>query len=143
MDTEKKLQLLQMIYAGALADFVLQLEKEGILDKVTERKKSEGILTGKIRAAQFGITTPEGVFTTLSEIFNCANWTINKTEKGFSAENKGCKLCAIAKKIGSGNPCQIYCLDPMEAMVKGINPNAKYNVKETLWDNQRCLVEVI
>lgn len=133
---------MQMVYAGALADFVLQLDKEGVLDKVRERKKSEGMLTGKMRASQFGITTPEEVFTTLSGIFGCANWAIDKTEQGFDAENKACMLCAIAKKIGAGNPCQIYCLDPMEAMVKGISSNAEYTVKETLWDNQRCLVEV-
>ena len=142
MDTEKKLQTLQMVYAGALADFVLQMDKEDVVDKVRERKRVESMAMGKTRASQFGITNPEEVFTTLSELFKCANWVINKAEEGFFAENNVCMLCAIAKRIGAPSPCYIYCLDPMESMVTGINPDANYKVVETLWDGQKCLVEV-
>ena len=41
MDHEKKIKMLQMIYAGALADSVLRLDREGILPKVTADKKQE------------------------------------------------------------------------------------------------------
>lgn len=142
METEKKLQLLQMIYAGALADFVNQLGKEGVLDSVAARKKAENMVLGKTRATQFGITSPEEVFTRLSDLFNCVKWTITGTEDGFTAEGNACMLCGIAKKIGAPSPCNIYCLDPMEAMVKGLDPDTEYTVKETLWDGQKCLVEV-
>lgn len=62
MGLEQKFKMLQMIYAGALTDFVLRMGKEGILEKVTLEKREEQMLNGKIRAAQFGIEKPEGVF---------------------------------------------------------------------------------
>ena len=42
--------------------------------------------------------------------------------------------------MGAGNPCRLYCLDPFEGMVKGLDPNATFIVKETLFKGQRCRV---
>ena len=92
MEINKHIQLLQRVYAGVLADAVLQLGKEGLLEKVTERKRDEQLKTGKQKAAQFQITTPESVFTNLSELFGCADWKIIPRETGFLAENRGCML---------------------------------------------------
>ena len=41
MGLEQKFKMLQMIYAGALTDFVLRMGKEGILEKVTLEKREE------------------------------------------------------------------------------------------------------
>lgn len=142
MELEKRLKLLQIIYAGALADSVLRMGKEGILEKVTAEKREEQMLTGKLRTAQFGIGSPEEVFTKLAEIFGCANWTIESDNEGFTAEATGCMLCTIAKKIGAPCPCNIHCLDPMEGMIKGIDPDLKYEVLETLWSGRNCKVDV-
>ncbi len=142
MEMEKKIKVLQGMYAGVLADSVLRMGREGILEKVTEEKKVEQLASGKIRAAQLGITRPQEVFEVLSEIFGCANWRTTDTDHGFKAEADGCMLCSMAKKMGAQSPCNIYCLDPMEAMVKGIADNASYDVAETLWDGQKCQVEV-
>jgi hypothetical protein len=76
MENDEKVQILQLTYAGVLADAVLQMGREGVLGKVTEQKRREQMLTGKTKAAQFGITQPEEVFLKLSEVFNCANWEI-------------------------------------------------------------------
>lgn len=46
METAKQVQMLQMAYAGALADTVLQFSKEGVLERVTERKHREQLATG-------------------------------------------------------------------------------------------------
>jgi hypothetical protein len=100
------------------------------------------MLTGKARTAQFGVVEPEEVFKKLSEIFGCTNWKIEYDVQGFSAEATGCLLCTMGKKIGAQSPCNIYCLDPMEGMIKGIDTSLTYNVKETLWEGQRCRVEV-
>ena len=48
MDTAKQVQMLQMAYAGALADTV-QFSKEGVLERVTERKHAEQLANGKQR----------------------------------------------------------------------------------------------
>jgi hypothetical protein len=143
MDTTKQVQMLQMAYAGALADTVLQLSKEGVLPGVTARKRQEQLATGKLRVTQFGISNQEEVFLKLSELFGCAAWEItDRSEEVFLARNGNCKLCAIAKRIGAPSPCQLYCLDPMEGMVKALKPDAVYTIEETLWEGQKCRVKV-
>lgn len=142
MDLERKVKLLQIVYAGAMADSALRMGKEGILEKVTAEKREEQMLTGKIRAAQFGIGKPEEVFTKLAELFGCANWTVESNNEGFTAEATGCMLCTMAKKIGAQCPCNIHCLDPMEGMVKGVDPGLTYDVVETLWSSNKCKVDV-
>lgn len=143
MDQGKKLKMLQMFYAGALADSVLRMGKGGILEKVTAEKKAEQMATGAMRAQQLGIQTPEEVFSVLPEIFECANWKVSTNTTGFTAEATQCTLCAMAKKMGAMSPCQIYCLDAMEGMVKGLSPQAEYLVESTLWTGQNCQVRVI
>ncbi|HBE80934.1 MAG TPA: hypothetical protein DDW65_24570 [Firmicutes bacterium] len=71
-------------------------------------------------------TSIKEVFTVLSDIFGCADWNITSTEDGFKAEASRCMLCAFAKKMNSASPCHIYCLNPMEGMVKGLNPNYSF-----------------
>lgn len=143
MDLEQKVKLLQTIYAGALADSVFRMGNEGIFEKVTSEKKEEQIKTGKYRAAQFGIEKPDEVFLKLSELFGCANWAVESDNEDFKAEATKCMLCAIAKKMGAQSPCNIFCLDPMEGMIKGIDPNYRFDVTETLWSGQKCEVNLI
>ncbi len=144
MDTDKQVQILQMAYAGALVDAVSQLSKENVLDRVIQRKHQEQISSGQMRADQFGITTPEEVFLKLSQIFNCARWDIiNRPTGGFNAQAVSCKLCTLARKIGSPSPCHLYCLDPMEGLVKAVKKDAAYIVKETLWNGNKCVVSVV
>jgi hypothetical protein len=143
MDTAKQVQILQMAYAGALADTILQFSKEGVLERVIERKHAEQMVTGKQRLAAFGITRPEEVFLKLSEIFGCARWEIvNDSAGSFLAQSGSCTLCAIAKKLGAPSPCHLYCLDPMEGLLKAIAPAAVYSVESTLWEAQKCSVKV-
>ena len=142
MEMEKKVKLLQGMYAGVLADAVLRMGREGILQKITEEKKAEQMQNGKVRAMQMGITKQQDVFEVLSDIFGCANWKTTDTNYGFTAEATGCMLCSLAKRMEAQSPCNIYCLDPMEAMIKGIDDNANYTVHETLWEGQKCQVEV-
>jgi hypothetical protein len=142
MDTSKHIQVLQMAYAGALADAVLQMGREGVLDSVTARKREEQLSSGKMRAAQFGITRPEEAFLKLYEIFGCSNWKITPDANGFTAQTSTCMLCAMAKKLGAPSPCNLYCLNPMEGIVKAVKSGAEYRVEETLWDGTRCSVRV-
>lgn len=142
MDAERKVKMLQAVYAGALADSVLRMGNAGILEDVTREKRQEQMQTGRLRAAQFGAEKPEQVFEKLVELFACANWKTEKTDDGFEAVSTGCMLCALAKRMNAQSPCSIYCLDVMEGMVKGLDPQAEYEVKQTLWDTDRCKVTV-
>jgi hypothetical protein len=142
MEDAKKLQMLRTFYAGALADSVLRFDRNGILDAVTAEKRREQLLSGKARAAQLGITDAQSVFEVLSGIFGCADWRTEATESGFTATASRCMLCAFAKKMGTQSPCGIYCLDPMEGMVKGLEEGAEYKVESTLWADGACRVSV-
>jgi len=143
MDTNEKLKAVQMIYAGALADMTLRMSNTGVLEKITQEKREEQFATGKSRALQMGITKPEEVFTRLSDLMGCANWQIEKNDhEEFRAIAKGCALCAIAKRIGAPSPCNPFCLNPMEGMVIGLDPNAGFCVEETLYEGNECRVFV-
>ena len=98
--------------------------------------------SGKLRIAQFDITTSEEVFLKLAEFFGCAKWIITKDSSGLIAQTNSCLLCAMAKKFGIPSPCHLYCLDPMEAMVKSINGGSAFMVEETLWDATQCRIRV-
>lgn len=142
MEINQHIQFLQTAYAGALADSVLQYSKEGVLASITDRKRQENMNLGKIRAFQFAINKPEEVFLKLGQMFGCANWNITSDTDGITAQTNGCKLCVIAKRIGAPSPCHLYCLDPMEGMVRGLKVNARYTVEETLWEGKSCRVRV-
>ncbi len=142
MEDAKKLQMLRTFYAGALADSVLRFDRKGILDEVTAEKRREQLAGGKARAAQLGIADAQSVFDVLSGIFGCADWQTEAAESGFTASASRCMLCAFSKKMGTQSPCNIYCLDPMEGMVKGLEEGAEFRVESTLWADDRCRVSV-
>ncbi len=69
-------------------------------------------------------------------------WKVEGEEKAFTAEARGCLLCAMGKRMGSAQPCRLYCINPMEGMIKGLDPSLALITRETLWDGERCLFEV-
>ena len=144
MEANEKVRVLQAIYAGALADSVLRLGNEGVLEKVTEQKRAEQLAGGKARAAQLGITSAEEVSTKLSDLMGCADWKVsaNGKGKGFTAQASRCMLCAFAKKMGAQSPCRIYCLDPMEGMVKALDAHKDYRAESTLFEGGECRIVV-
>ncbi|MBN2279687.1 MAG: L-2-amino-thiazoline-4-carboxylic acid hydrolase [Candidatus Marinimicrobia bacterium] len=142
METEKKIQLVQNTYAAVLADATVCFTKFGILEEITRIKKETGEHVAKFQIKAFGIESEIDVFLKLAEIFNCANWEIKKQDDGFSAQAKTCKLCTLTKKSGGDSPCNLYCLNPMRALVKEINSKAQFNVITTLWDGDSCRVTV-
>ncbi len=143
MDREYMFKLLQTIYVGVLADVVFQLGKEGCLESVTNRKKEVQMLSSKKMAELFGISSPEEVFTKFRDLFDCTAWTIDKKSNGFIAKNLSCKLLSMTKKAGAPCPCNIYCLNPVEGIIKGLDNDLKFNVKDTLCEGNKCLIEVI
>lgn len=143
MEPMEKVRTLQAVYAGALADTVFRLGNEGVLEKVTQQKRAEQLAGGKVRAAQMGMTSPDEVFTKLADLMGCANWTVETDEdSGLTATASRCMLCAMAKKLGAKSPCHIYCLDPMEGMVKGVDESARYDVQSTLYESDQCRIVI-
>jgi hypothetical protein len=141
MNDQETIRLLRGMYAGALADATTQMARAGVLEQVTARKREEQMATGAARARQMGLTDPLQVPAVLSEVFRCADWKAEPTATGFVAEARTCMLCGLAKKMGGARPCEIYCLHPMEGMIRGIDPSLAVTAPETLWDGQKCRLE--
>lgn len=142
MTKDEHIKLLQLTYANVLADATNQFGREGVLDNVTARKRKEQLEEGATKAAHFNITSAQQVFTQLSAVFGCADWRVNELDDGFSAISKSCVLCGLAKKKNAPSPCRLYCLDPMEGLVKGVEPKREFCVEDTLWTGEECRIVV-
>jgi hypothetical protein len=143
MDTTAQIKTLQATYAAQMADSVKRLGDAGALEAATAQKRAEQLATGAGRAAQMGIGEPREVFTRLAELFGCADWTVEEAADGFAATASHCLVCALAKRMGAPSPCRIGCLDPMEGMICGLVPGARFEVEQTLFGGDRCRVEVV
>jgi hypothetical protein len=141
MNDQDTIRVLRGMYAGALADAASQMARAGVLEQVTARKREEQMASGAARARQMGLSDASQVPVVLSEIFRCADWKVDKTAAGFTAETRTCVLCGMAKKMGGARPCEIYCLHPMDGMIRGIDPSLAVTVTETLWDGTTCRME--
>ena len=117
MDIEKRFVLLQNTYAASIAETVNTYDKLKVLGTIVEIRKERQAQTAPFLNQQLGIETIEDVFCTLSEIYGCANWFVEKTDDGYIATAVSCKLCTLSKKMGGANPCNGWCLDPMFAMI--------------------------
>ncbi|HBC99963.1 MAG TPA: hypothetical protein DC053_12370, partial [Lachnoclostridium sp.] len=86
---------------------------------------------GALLAERFRVKEPQDAFLKTADTYGCADWVCEKTNDGFVAIASRCMLCAISKKMGEYSPCKIHCLSPMEAMLRGITPEAEFVVEET------------
>ncbi len=144
MDIEKRLTILQNTYAASIAEAVNTYEKLKVLEAIVERRKERQAQTAPYLNQQLGIQNVEDIFHTLSEIYGCASWSVNKTENGYAATATSCKLCALSKKMGGANPCNGWCLDPMIAMIAaaGKIDAGSVTVESTLMSSDCCKVIV-
>ena len=134
----KDQKLLQLFYAGVLADTICQYEQEGVLVNVTQRKLNQQKLSAPGQLKQLEISNPEELFRKFSEIFGCINWEVEKNENGYSAIGKSCLLCAISKRMNTSSPCDLYCINPLRSMLEAMKPSYRLEVSETLWNGGRC-----
>lgn len=144
MEIEKRLVMLQNTYAASIAETVNTYAKLGALEVIVERRKERQAQTAPFLNQQLGIKKAEDVFHTLSEIYGCANWTVEKTEDGLIATANSCKLCALSKKMGGANPCNGWCLDPMIAMISDLCKidSGHITVESTLMNGECCKISI-
>lgn len=144
MEIEKRLAILQNTYAASVAETVNTYEILKVLEMIVERRKERQTQTASYLNQQLGINSVEEVFYMLSEIYNCANWSVKKTEDGYVATATSCKLCALSKKMGGANPCNGWCLDPMIAMICDVCKidNKSITVESTLMDADCCKLNI-
>jgi hypothetical protein len=142
METEKRLKMLQLFYAGVLADSVRRYAEAGILARVTEQKEKEQKMAAKGQLAQLQIKTPADIFRLYSEVFGCIPWNVEETEERVTATGNSCLLCSIAKKMDLPKPCSIYCINPVRAQIGALDGGYRLKVASTLWESDKCQFEV-
>ena len=130
--------MLQLFYAGVLADSVRRYSEAGILNAVEAQKEKEQRMAAKGQLAQLQISTPAEIFKMFSEVFGCISWDIEETDDKLTARGNSCLLCAIAKKMNLPKPCNIYCINPVRAQVEGLERGYRLNVRSTLWESDKC-----
>jgi len=142
MEIEKRLAMLQNTYAASVAETVNTYDKLKALDTIVQRRKERQPQTAPYLNEQLGIKNVEDVFYKLSEIYGCANWSVEKTAGGYIATATSCKLCSLSKKMGGANPCNGWCLDPMIAMLSTVSKiDAKHiTVESTLMTGESCKI---
>lgn len=144
MEMEQRLATVQLTYAASVAETVNTYGKLGVLAEVVQRRKAQQGTTAPMMIKRLGIGSVEQVFTTISELYGCANWQIEQTEEGYEATATSCMLCALAKKAGGADPCRGWCLDPLSAMIEAVGgiPEEQIAVKSTLMDHDCCKVVI-
>ncbi|MGM0379592.1 MAG: hypothetical protein ACQEQE_07585 [Bacillota bacterium] len=140
MNSELRLKVLQNIYTNQLVDSINFYNKSGKLDNILKEKKVKSQISGKFIVKKFKIETISQAFNWTNQIFDCAKW--EKIGNNNIFKTKNCKLYNLAKKNGVCSPCKIYCLNPLEGMIKAIDKNYKFNVKTTLWKSDECIVRI-
>ena len=144
MEIEKKLAMLQNTYAASVAETVNTYDKLKALEAIVERRKERQAQTASYLNQQLGIQSIEDVFYTLSEIYGCANWAVERNEDSWVAVVTACKLCALSQKMGGANPCNGWCLDPMIAMICDVGRigEERITVESTLMNDTCCKVSI-
>jgi len=144
MELEERLAMLQTTYAASVAETVNTYEKLKVLNTIVERRKERQTQAAPYLNQQLGIQRIEDVFYKLSEIYGCANWSVERTENGYTATATSCKLCALSKKMGGANPCNGWCLDPMIAMISAVSKIDARNIRveSTLMSGDCCKLSI-
>ncbi len=146
MELEKNMGILQNVYATAIAESVNIYANAGILPGVEAQKKARQVQIAPYMIRQLGIVSIDEVFTRLSDIFGCANWVVEKDSEKIVAHATTCKLCALAKKMGTASPCNGWCIDPMTAMIQTIATNEGYTAfietNSTLMKDSACKLTI-
>lgn len=136
------LKTLQLFYASALADSVSHYNNAGILSIITEKKAVQQALTAASQLKQLKINTPEQLFELFSRVFGCIQWDVKTKSDEVIAAGNHCLLCRLAKKMQTVQPCFIYCINPLKALLNAMEPSYKLVVEHTLWDGKNCEFKV-
>ncbi len=138
MEQEMKISTLRQIIIMQALDALENYERTGVLAEVTKMKRERDILSGEKKAELFGITKPEQFLVFNAELIECAIWDIKKENDDIVAIASSCKMCEQAKARELPSPCHLYCINPVDGVVQGVEGGYKLSVEETLWNGTEC-----
>lgn len=142
MKYNQYLAIMRNLYTGLQAEALLRYSKAGILEDIENEKRVLSIKNGSQNAAMLGISNIKDAFLIPSAIVECATWEITEGNDTLFAVCRGCKIAALCKKMEAPSPCNLYCLNPIEGMIKALNDKIDFKVESTLWDSDNCVVKV-
>ncbi len=128
-------RLLKLFYANALVDAVHHYGKHGILEEVRREKQALQQQSAAGQLKQLGISELPELYTKFSAIFGCAAWKFTE-EDSAEATTTTCLLCALAKKLGTERPCDLFCINPFAAFAEALGYHLE--AASTLWDSPEC-----
>ncbi len=142
MNIDRNLSLMRGLYISLLAETMVRYARAGALEEIENERRSTSLASGEMANQMLGVTTPAEAFTTPASIAECAAWEITEIKTGLVASCQGCKLIQLCRNLDAPSPCRMYCLNPIEGMIKALIPAARFEVKSTLWSGDNCTVEV-
>jgi len=142
MNNDRHLQLMRNLYTALQAETMARYGKAGIVPEIEEEKRGQSLASGAKNAQMLGVSEPEEAFSVPAAITECASWDIVSMDNGLSATCRGCRLIGMCKAVSTPSPCRMYCLNPIRGMVEALRPGARFEVQSTLWESDRCHVEV-
>lgn len=142
MDTNERLELLQLLYAGLMAETAAVLAEHGILEQVTERKRREDRLAAPARVEQTGTTTPEALFALHRSVAGFSDWKSAHEGAMVTVASTACKLCDIAQASGGPPPCRLFCIDPLTALCAALPVPRTLTVRSTRCTAEQCLFHI-
>ena len=142
MNDAQKLSVLRNLFTRLQAETISRYAKAGVLNEIEEERRILSISSGKISAQLLSINEPEEAFSSPASIIDCATWRITNNEKSLTAVCTGCKLAAMCKNLYTYSPCNMYCLNPIEGIIKALKTDVEFKVKSTLMSGDNCFVEV-
>jgi hypothetical protein len=138
MEKSDILATLRLFYAGLLVDSLSQFEHYGLLGKVALQKQQENLLSAPRRIEQFGFRSPAEIFTAHRDIFGFSDWNMESNGSVVEVTNTACKICAIAQVMGTVQPCDVCCINPLNALCGALKEPHSLTVEHTLWTSERC-----
>ncbi|WP_020613893.1 L-2-amino-thiazoline-4-carboxylic acid hydrolase [Sediminispirochaeta bajacaliforniensis] len=144
IDDKSRINFLQTAFLGEFGMHQKILDDTGIKEKAAEIKHQFGELNAQRMKEAFQFTKVEEPFLFSAAMFECADWEVSKKESTTTIESKTCKFVGICRSMGTSDPCNMYCLEPMYQMAHAIDPTARITTKKTLWKGDNCCsVEIV
>ena len=142
MESEKKLAVMRNLYTGLQAETIMRYAKAGIFEEVEKERIELSLTSGGRNAERLAIENAREAFAKPASITDCAFWEIEERDNSLTAVCTGCKLIGMCKQMQTPSPCKMYCLSPIEGMIKALKPGAYFRVVSTLYDGENCTVRV-
>lgn len=138
MTQKEKISVLQLVFAGQIIKEFELIRKKYALTTLLKNEERNALRAAPGRLKQLGLHSVPGVFNFISTVPGFAQWRKRISGNKRTYVTEACKLRDIARYTGCPQPCKLYCIVPIEALLKGLDRRYSIEVQSTLWDGEHC-----